>query len=130
MKWKKELYESILTIVAKEVKRSLNEEVDTTSEKAHDEGEKKMDDWHKGTRKENVKLCSDEKLKMYYGICKRKKYAAELHALKAEADRRKLVLESEKVDEKKQMYESIMSVVAKEVKKSLNENDGAGYDEE
>ena len=30
----------------------------------------KMEAWHNGTRKQNVGACNDEKLKMYYDICK------------------------------------------------------------
>ena len=29
----------------------------------------KMEQWHKGLRRQNVKACSDEKLKIYYNIC-------------------------------------------------------------
>lgn len=44
------------------------------------EAESKMDAWHNGERRQNVKACSDEKLKAYYSICKNKGYKAEMEA--------------------------------------------------
>ena len=48
----------------------------------------KMDQWHKGTRKENVKNCSDAKLIVYYVICLEFKYNEEIEKLEDEANRR------------------------------------------
>ena len=56
------------------------------------EAETKMTAWHNGERKQNVKACSDAKLKAYYKICKGLGYEDEANKLKAEADsRRRLV---------------------------------------
>lgn len=41
----------------------------------------KMEQWHKGQRRQNVKACSDEKLKAYYMICLDKGYPMEASAL-------------------------------------------------
>ena len=64
------------------------------SDKAKKEAEEKMEAWHNGTRKQNVKACSDAKLKMNYRICKEKGYDKEAEILKAESDSRGLKLES------------------------------------
>ena len=48
----------------------------------------KMDQWHNGTRKENVKNCSDAKLIAYYVICLEYKYNEEAEKLEDEANRR------------------------------------------
>lgn len=34
----------------------------------------KMDDWHAGKRRENIKACSDAKLIVYYDYCKQQGY--------------------------------------------------------
>ena len=78
---KKALYESIMMAIAKEVKKTLNE-----SSKL--EAEAKMDAWHNGTRKQNVKACSDDKLKMYLEICLNKGYSKEAEILQNEIDER------------------------------------------
>lgn len=41
----------------------------------------KMEQWHKGLRRQNVKACSDEKLETYYNICLEKGYVMEANAL-------------------------------------------------
>ena len=51
--------------------------------------EEKMDRWHQGTRKENVKACSDEKLQEYRKICRRKGYTEEARIINAELKSRK-----------------------------------------
>lgn len=61
------------------------------------EAETKMTAWHNGERKQNVKACSDAKLKAYYKICKRLGYEDEANKLKAEADSRGILLESRRV---------------------------------
>lgn len=52
----------------------------------------KMKAWHEGTRKQNLKNCSDEKLKMNYDICKELGYDAECRQIEAEAKTRNLNL--------------------------------------
>ena len=54
----------------------------------------KMKAWHEGTRKQNVANCSDAKLKMNYKVCKELGYEKEMGLLKAEADKRGIVIES------------------------------------
>ena len=51
-----------------------------------------MDAWHNGTRKQNVKNCSDDKLKAYYKICVDSGYDEEAEKLRNEADSRGLKL--------------------------------------
>lgn len=51
-----------------------------------------MDAWHNGERKQNVKRCSDDKLKAYYKICVNSGYDEEAKILKDEADSRDLKL--------------------------------------
>jgi len=41
----------------------------------------KMEQWHKGQRRQNVKACSDEKLMAYYKICLDKGYVMEASIL-------------------------------------------------
>ena len=48
----------------------------------------KMDAWHAGKRKENIKACSVEKLVMFWEICTAKKYDDQLDELELEANRR------------------------------------------
>ena len=55
-------------------------------------GQEKMDAWHNGTRKQNVKNCSDDKLKAYYKICVDSGYDEEAEKLRREADSRGLKL--------------------------------------
>lgn len=56
------------------------------------EAEVKMTAWHNGERKQNVKACSDAKLKAYYKICKELGYEDEANKLKVEADSRGMTL--------------------------------------
>jgi hypothetical protein len=65
----------------------------------------KMEQWHKGERKQNVKACSDEKLKSYYMICLDKGYVMEANTLYREIVERDLQndvpeMTFDKVDEK------------------------------
>lgn len=41
----------------------------------------KMEQWHNGIRRQNVKACSDEKLEDYYNICLDKGYVPEANTL-------------------------------------------------
>lgn len=50
----------------------------------------KMEQWHKGQRRQNVKACSDEKLKAYYMICLDKGYVMETNTLYKEIVERDL----------------------------------------
>ena len=50
--------------------------------------EQKMDAWHNGTRRQNIKACKDEKLIMYLKICMDKGYQREVDIIEDELDRR------------------------------------------
>ena len=52
--------------------------------------EEKMQAWHYGDRKENIKACGDAKLQLYYDICMRKGYIREAKAILEEAKNRGL----------------------------------------
>lgn len=51
--------------------------------------EEKMERWHLGTRKENIKACSDEKLVEYRKICRAKGYTEQVKLINAEIKSRK-----------------------------------------
>jgi hypothetical protein len=51
--------------------------------------EEKIDMWHNGSRKINIKACSFDKLNMYKQLCRKKGYTAEVKAINAELKRRK-----------------------------------------
>ena len=57
----------------------------------------KMAAWHNGTRKQNVGAMGDEKLRMNYNICIEMGYNKEADILRAEADKRNLILESNNI---------------------------------
>lgn len=61
---------------------------------AYQESAEKMQKWHDGTRKQNVGAMGDGKLKLSYKVCVDKGFEKEAAILKAEADKRNLVLES------------------------------------
>ncbi|WQJ53719.1 MAG: hypothetical protein [Wendovervirus sonii] len=46
--------------------------------------ENKMDLWHNGSRKQNIRSCNDEKLINYYKICCEKGYAKEANIIHSE----------------------------------------------
>lgn len=64
------------------------------SGKAKTEAYDKMKAWHEGTRKQNLKGCSDAKLKMNYQVCKELGYEEEMKKIEDEANSRNLQLES------------------------------------
>lgn len=66
----------------------------TLSKATVNKAEAKMDAWHAGTRKQNIKSSSDSKLKMNYNICIKKGYTKEANELKQEATSRGLTFES------------------------------------
>lgn len=53
--------------------------------------QEKMDAWHNGERRENIKACGDAKLLMYRRICVESGYADEVDKIDAELDRRGIV---------------------------------------
>lgn len=50
--------------------------------------QEKMDLWHDGLRRENIKACSDAKLNMYRGICENSGYDEQVAIIDAEMARR------------------------------------------
>lgn len=66
-------------------KKSITEDL-TKDDK--EDAESKMDKWHEGKRKQNVKACSTDKLIMNLGICKRKGYDSEAEQIQDELDSR------------------------------------------
>lgn len=50
--------------------------------------EDKMRAWHEGRRKQNIKACSDKKLKLNYAICVYFNYDEQAKQLRAEIDAR------------------------------------------
>lgn len=82
---------------------NITEEPEQTGEKvapaselsrAYKESAEKMQKWHDGTRKQNVGAMGDGKLKLSYQVCNDKGFEKEAAILKAEANRRGLVLEN------------------------------------
>ena len=69
--------------------------------KAYTEACQKMEAWHKGVRKQNLKNCSNEKLKNNYWICRKMGYTKEVDQIKNEANSRGLVLEGLKLGSSK-----------------------------
>ena len=53
----------------------------------------KMQDWHDGKRNQNLKNCSDAKLKMNYKVCKELGFDKEMDLLKQEAEKRNINIE-------------------------------------
>lgn len=73
------------SVKIKTKKKSVTEDL---SKADKEDAESKMDKWHEGKRKQNVKACSTDKLIMNLGICKRKGYDAEAQQLQDELDSR------------------------------------------
>lgn len=73
------------SIKIKTKKKSVTEDL-TKADK--DDAESKMDKWHEGKRKQNVKACSTDKLIMNLRICKRKGYDSEAQQIQDELDSR------------------------------------------
>ena len=64
------------------------------SKSAYKAAYQKMQDWHDGKRGQNLKSCSDAKLKMNYKVCKELGYEKECGLIEDEAKKRELTLES------------------------------------
>lgn len=62
--------------------------------KAYGPAKEKMEKWHAGTRKQNLKNCNDGKLRMNFAICKELGYEDECKQIADEAKKRGIVLES------------------------------------
>lgn len=73
------------SVKIKTKKKSVTEDL-TKADK--EDAESKMDKWHEGKRKQNVKACSTDKLIMNLGICKRKGYDSEAEQIQDELDSR------------------------------------------
>ena len=62
--------------------------------KAYGPAKEKMEKWHAGTRRQNLKNCNDGKLRMNYAICKELGFKTEMDLIKKEAESRGIILES------------------------------------
>ena len=62
--------------------------------KAYGPAKEKMEKWHAGTRRQNLKNCNDGKLRMNYAICKELGFKKEMDLIKKEAESRGIILES------------------------------------
>ena len=82
---------------AKEAEEIVSKEVKLTP-KERAAVEAKMKAWHEGTRKQNIKACSDGKLKINWQVCKELGYDAEVKKIEDEAKSRGLTLESVQID--------------------------------
>lgn len=76
------------------------------SGKTQQDAYQKMQDWHDGKRKQNVGACSDAKLKMNYKVCVELGFDKEAEELKAEADKRGIVLEKLSIVDFIEIFES------------------------
>lgn len=74
----------------KPTKKSAEE----TYGKAYGPAKEKMEKWHAGTRRQNLKNCNDGKLRMNYAICKELGFKTEMDLIKKEAESRGIILES------------------------------------
>ena len=62
--------------------------------KAYGPAKEKIEKWHAGTRRQNLKNCNDGKLCMNYAICKELGFKTEMDLIKKEAESRGIILES------------------------------------
>ena len=53
----------------------------------------KIEMWHNGQRRENIKACGDSKLLTYYNICKEKGYTEQQEQIKQELDKRNIQIQ-------------------------------------
>lgn len=91
--------------------------------------EEKMDRWHDGKRKENIKACSDEKLAEYLKICRKKGYTEEVKLINAERKARKAG--TKKINESFDNTELTKMITDHDGLKSFKEvrgNDARGYE--
>lgn len=72
--------------------------------------EEKMRAWHNGARRENIKACSDEKLKNYLRICKQNNWSNEVRQIERELSARGIVLPSS--NNAAQTYNNLTNTVA------------------
>lgn len=74
--------------------KASSKSAEETYGKAYGPAKEKMEKWHAGTRKQNLKNCNDGKLRMNFAICKELGYDEECKQIAAEAKKRGIVLES------------------------------------
>lgn len=88
----------------------------------------KMEQWHKGLRKQNVKACSDEKLETYYNICLEKGYVMEANILYKEIVDRDLQDDVPEMIFKEIDGKLDASAICKYIETHVNENGDNGED--
>lgn len=74
--------------------KASSKSAEETYGKAYGPAKEKMEKWHAGTRKQNLKNCNDGKLRMNFSICKELGYEEECKQIAAEAKKRGIILES------------------------------------
>lgn len=74
--------------------KTSTKSAEETYGKAYGPAKEKMEKWHAGTRKQNLKNCNDGKLRMNFAICKELGYEEECKQIAAEAKKRGIILES------------------------------------
>lgn len=74
--------------------KASSKSAEETYGKAYGPAKEKMEKWHAGTRKQNLKNCNDGKLRMNFAICKELGYEEECKQIAAEAKKRGIILES------------------------------------
>ena len=74
--------------------RASTKSASETYGKAYGPAKEKMEKWHAGTRRQNLKNCNDGKLRMNYAICKELGFKTEMDLIKKEAESRGIILES------------------------------------
>lgn len=111
----KALYENIMARLSVEVKNFLNESKLNTDEK--------IEAWHNGERRENIKACNIDKLLEYKAKCKVKGYDAEVAIINAELIRRGVLNANDVLEEeaKVKTRETVEAAVNREFSDGISE---------
>lgn len=81
-----------MTQILNDMNSIVPTETESLNEASNLSPEQKMDDWHRGVRKENIRACGAPKLDLYHNICIKKGYWHEARELEYEAQRRGISL--------------------------------------
>ena len=95
---KKQLKDSCIRVIGAKLIESTHIDDEVTLLDESLSAEEKMDAWHNGQRRENIKACRDAKLFDYLSICQAKGYDKEAHIINDELVRRGYPDEFEEVD--------------------------------
>lgn len=80
---------SLYQYIKEELKRDKTKDI-KVNDKVYAIQKEKMEKWHAGTRKQNLKNCTNGKLKLNYVICKELGFDKECQAIEKEAKSRGL----------------------------------------